>query len=209
MAPIFLPFRSSKPAIRLGLFFCTTIAGPYHQAGPVKETALSRSGVMWMLAATTSMRFDSMAEINWPNGITSYLILSIPIHLRAASWMSTSRPDALLEPGSRDEYGGDGEIPSVIPFCRAFASEGSPQLSNSGWASLLNSWAPTAPAEAISIAATSRPLSMPSSFTEEPDATLAGAFGLGAGRLRRPSTKNMIYSAGRVHTEGRFSPPRP
>ena len=40
--------------------------------------------------------------------------------------MSTSRPEALLEPGSNDEYGGEGEIPRVIPLCLAFASEGSP-----------------------------------------------------------------------------------
>ena len=100
--------------------------------------------------------------------------------------MSTSRPEALLEPGSSDEYGGEGEIPRVIPLCLAFASEGSPQLSKSGCASLLNSCAETMPAETTSAAATSKPLSMPSSFTKRPEPTLPGERDLSTGGSALP-----------------------
>jgi hypothetical protein len=56
-----------------------------------------------MLDATTSMRFEIIIGMSCPNGATSYLMVGTPIHLRAASLISTSSPSAFLLDGSSEE----------------------------------------------------------------------------------------------------------
>ena len=83
-----------------GLPFSTMIAGPYHQAGPVKLTTFRRSGVTWMFVATMSMRFEIIAGMSCPNGMISYLMVFTPIQSSTAWWISTSIPLATLVAGS-------------------------------------------------------------------------------------------------------------
>src|SRR6266403_4296752 len=94
-----------------------------------------------MLPAMTSVRFDSRAGTCDSQGIHSSLMVLTPIQLSAALLMSQSMPLASFVLSSSHASGGLTEKPSVTPSFCAFASEGSPQLSNIGFDSLKNSCA--------------------------------------------------------------------
>src|SRR5580658_11073584 len=119
-----------------GLPFTTTMAGPYHQAGPEKLITLSRDGVWWMLPAMTSVRLDSSAGICDSHTIHSTLTVFTPSQSSTALLISQSTPLGCLVFSSRKASGGACERPRVMPSFCALASDGSPQLSNTGLASL-------------------------------------------------------------------------
>src|SRR6266702_8845662 len=89
-----------------------------------------------MLPAITSVRLESNAGTCDSQGIHSSLMVLTPIQSSAALLMSQSMPLACLVCSSSHTSGGLTEKPSVTPSFCAFASDGSPQLSNIGCDSL-------------------------------------------------------------------------
>src|SRR5690348_3014149 len=131
MAPTFLPLRSSYFATFIGFPFGTTTTGPYHQAGPEKLMTFTRSGLTWMSAAITSIRFDSNEGITDSQGIQTTLTFVMPNVSSTALLISQSMPAGCLL-ASWKNSGGFSLEPRLMPFLTALSKEGSLQLAKSG-----------------------------------------------------------------------------